>query len=231
MPPHLTRTFFCNSGAEAVENAIKIARFRTGRQNIIAFEARPRAGREGAQGSRAGDHGGCRGRGTEGGLCAVRARTCDLASLTGSSVRCVVGAGTLMLGPWLPAPLPPPAFLPLPTCSPELSPLLAVAPSPSLPVLSPHPSPPRPQGGFHGRTCAAMAVTSSKTIYRQFFGPLMPGAFIAPYPYCLHCPTQRERGYSGYPMRPDVAPFGAESDRVCCNAPLDVRPPGARALP
>jgi 4-aminobutyrate aminotransferase len=32
-----------------------------------------------------------------------------------------------------------------------------------------------------------MALTSSKTIYRQGFAPLMPGAFFAPYPYCLHC--------------------------------------------
>jgi 4-aminobutyrate aminotransferase len=43
------------------------------------------------------------------------------------------------------------------------------------------------QGGFHGRTIGAMALTSSKTVYRQGFSPLMPGAFIAPYPYCLHC--------------------------------------------
>jgi 4-aminobutyrate aminotransferase/(S)-3-amino-2-methylpropionate transaminase len=32
------RTFFLNSGAEAVENAIKIARYATGRTSIIAFE-------------------------------------------------------------------------------------------------------------------------------------------------------------------------------------------------
>ena len=32
------RTFFLNSGAEAVENAIKIARYATGRKSIIAFE-------------------------------------------------------------------------------------------------------------------------------------------------------------------------------------------------
>jgi hypothetical protein len=40
MPSHLTRFLFCNSGAEAVENAVKIARSYTGRQNIIAFEVR-----------------------------------------------------------------------------------------------------------------------------------------------------------------------------------------------
>ena len=32
------RTFFVNSGAEAVENAVKIARYATGRKSIIAFE-------------------------------------------------------------------------------------------------------------------------------------------------------------------------------------------------
>jgi 4-aminobutyrate aminotransferase/(S)-3-amino-2-methylpropionate transaminase len=32
------RTFFVNSGAEAVENAVKIARYVTGRKSIIAFE-------------------------------------------------------------------------------------------------------------------------------------------------------------------------------------------------
>lgn len=32
------RTFFVNSGAEAVENAVKIARYATGRKSIMAFE-------------------------------------------------------------------------------------------------------------------------------------------------------------------------------------------------
>ncbi len=32
-----TRTFLCNSGAEAVEAAMKLARYATGRQNLIAF--------------------------------------------------------------------------------------------------------------------------------------------------------------------------------------------------
>lgn len=30
------------------------------------------------------------------------------------------------------------------------------------------------QGGFHGRTFGAMALTTSKTVYRQGFAPLMP---------------------------------------------------------
>ncbi len=39
-PPSLTRFFFANSGSEAVDNAIKIARGHTKRQNIICFEVR-----------------------------------------------------------------------------------------------------------------------------------------------------------------------------------------------
>jgi LysW-gamma-L-lysine/LysW-L-ornithine aminotransferase len=37
LPENLTRVFFCNSGAEANEAAIKFARKATGRQNIVAF--------------------------------------------------------------------------------------------------------------------------------------------------------------------------------------------------
>ena len=38
MPKGLDKFFFANSGSEAVDNAVKIARAHTGRQNIIAFE-------------------------------------------------------------------------------------------------------------------------------------------------------------------------------------------------
>ncbi len=47
------------------------------------------------------------------------------------------------------------------------------------------------QNGFHGRTYGAMALTTSKTYYRANFGPLMPGVFVAPYPYCLHCKARQ----------------------------------------
>lgn len=43
------------------------------------------------------------------------------------------------------------------------------------------------QNSFHGRTFGSMAVTTSKTYYRQGFAPLMPQVITAPYPYCLHC--------------------------------------------
>jgi 4-aminobutyrate aminotransferase len=41
------------------------------------------------------------------------------------------------------------------------------------------------QGSFHGRTIGTMSLTTSKTIYRAGYQPLMPGVFIAPYPYAL----------------------------------------------
>ncbi|MCX7683206.1 MAG: aminotransferase class III-fold pyridoxal phosphate-dependent enzyme [Anaerolineae bacterium] len=39
------------------------------------------------------------------------------------------------------------------------------------------------QGSFHGRTALAMALTTSKTIYRAGYQPLPAGIFVAPYPY------------------------------------------------
>ena len=39
------------------------------------------------------------------------------------------------------------------------------------------------QGSFHGRTVGTMSMTTSKTIYRAGYQPLMPGVFVAPYPY------------------------------------------------
>ena len=39
------------------------------------------------------------------------------------------------------------------------------------------------QGSFHGRTNMAMALTTSKTIYRAGYQPLAAGVYVAPYPY------------------------------------------------
>jgi 4-aminobutyrate aminotransferase len=39
------------------------------------------------------------------------------------------------------------------------------------------------QGSFHGRTVGTMSLTTSKTVYRAGYQPLMPGVFVAPYPY------------------------------------------------
>jgi len=39
------------------------------------------------------------------------------------------------------------------------------------------------QGSFHGRTVGTMSLTTSKTVYRAGYQPLMPGVFVAPFPY------------------------------------------------
>ena len=43
------------------------------------------------------------------------------------------------------------------------------------------------QGSYHGRTFGTMAMTRSKTVYGQNYGPLMPGVFAVPFPYCKQC--------------------------------------------
>lgn len=39
------------------------------------------------------------------------------------------------------------------------------------------------QGSFHGRTVGTMSLTTSNTIYRVGYQPLMAGVFVAPFPY------------------------------------------------
>jgi 4-aminobutyrate aminotransferase len=41
-------------------------------------------------------------------------------------------------------------------------------------------------GSFHGRTHLTMAMTTSKTAYRAGHQPLVPGIFVAPFPYAYH---------------------------------------------
>jgi 4-aminobutyrate aminotransferase len=41
------------------------------------------------------------------------------------------------------------------------------------------------QGSFHGRTVGTMSLTTSKTVYRVNYQPLMPGVFVAPFPYAF----------------------------------------------
>ena len=49
------------------------------------------------------------------------------------------------------------------------------------------------QGGFHGRTNATMALTSSKASYRKGYGPLMAGVHIAPFPYAYRLQLTEEQ--------------------------------------
>jgi 4-aminobutyrate aminotransferase len=41
------------------------------------------------------------------------------------------------------------------------------------------------QGGFHGRTHAAMSLTTSKAVYRAGYQPLPAGVAVAPFPYAF----------------------------------------------
>ncbi len=49
------------------------------------------------------------------------------------------------------------------------------------------------QGSFHGRTNATMAMTTSKTIYKAGYQPLMAGVYVAPYPYALRYGWDEEK--------------------------------------
>ena len=41
-------------------------------------------------------------------------------------------------------------------------------------------------GSFHGRTHLTMAMTTSKTVYREGYAPLPSGVFVTPYPYSFY---------------------------------------------
>ena len=43
-------------------------------------------------------------------------------------------------------------------------------------------------GSFHGRTMGSLAMTSSRTVQRRGFAPLMAGVYHAPYADCYRCP-------------------------------------------
>ena len=48
-------------------------------------------------------------------------------------------------------------------------------------------------GSFHGRTHATMSLTTSKTIYRAGFAPLMAGVYVAPFPYAFNLNMTEEQ--------------------------------------
>jgi 4-aminobutyrate aminotransferase len=43
-------------------------------------------------------------------------------------------------------------------------------------------------GGFHGRSMGSLSLTASKITQRKGFGPLVPGAYHAPFADCYRCP-------------------------------------------
>lgn len=49
------------------------------------------------------------------------------------------------------------------------------------------------QGSFHGRTVGTMSLTTSKTIYRARYQPLMPGVYVAPFPYAYRYGWDEEK--------------------------------------
>ncbi|HYP59717.1 MAG TPA: aminotransferase class III-fold pyridoxal phosphate-dependent enzyme [Thermomicrobiales bacterium] len=57
------------------------------------------------------------------------------------------------------------------------------------------------RGAFHGRTHAAMSVTSSRSKVRGHYEPLLAGIYFAPYPYLFRSP------YKGNPEDADLAYF------------------------
>lgn len=50
------------------------------------------------------------------------------------------------------------------------------------------------KGGFHGRSLATLAMTSSKTAYGVGYGPLPSGIFHTDFPYCSHCSCKPASG-------------------------------------
>ncbi len=49
-------------------------------------------------------------------------------------------------------------------------------------------------GAFHGRTQGALALTASKSVQREGFGPLVPGVTHIPYANCYRCAYGKEPG-------------------------------------
>ncbi|KAI8334622.1 pyridoxal phosphate-dependent transferase, partial [Chlamydoabsidia padenii] len=50
-------------------------------------------------------------------------------------------------------------------------------------------------GGHHGRTIGALALTGSKTMFSAGFGPLMSGVYYVDYPYPFRCPAAAFEGH------------------------------------
>ncbi|HMO55825.1 MAG TPA: aminotransferase class III-fold pyridoxal phosphate-dependent enzyme [Roseiflexaceae bacterium] len=70
------------------------------------------------------------------------------------------------------------------------------------------------EGGFHGRTAGAMALTSSKGKYRAGHAPLPAGVYTAPYAHCYGCAVAAAAG------RDTSAISRAAPLAECCGEPL-----------
>lgn len=55
-------------------------------------------------------------------------------------------------------------------------------------------------GSFHGRTVAAMSLSTSKSIYSKTMHT-MHGTIVAPFPACLHCPVCAPRAWEQAPTQ------------------------------
>jgi len=51
-------------------------------------------------------------------------------------------------------------------------------------------------GSFHGRTVGTMSLTTSKTIYRAGYGPLMPGVAVSSFPYLYRAHKRYGKNYT-----------------------------------
>ncbi|MCS7060916.1 MAG: aminotransferase class III-fold pyridoxal phosphate-dependent enzyme [Anaerolineae bacterium] len=74
------------------------------------------------------------------------------------------------------------------------------------------------EGSFHGRTHLAMAMTTSKNTYRFRYQPLPAGVFVAPYPYCYHCPIARR---AMTPAERARLSAGQPDGEGCCGYAID----------
>lgn len=72
-------------------------------------------------------------------------------------------------------------------------------------------------GSFHGRTHMAMAMTTSKTIYRKSYPNLPSGVFIAPYPYAF-ATGRTEEEETDYALRSLETVLETQTDPGDCAA-------------
>jgi hypothetical protein len=234
MPPHLQQFFFCNSGSEAVDNAVKVARAATGRTNIISFDGGFHGRTIGAMSLttsktiyRWGPGGAGLGAGFAGGSGRQPGDRRWAGWGAASPAAGLMGAGAV-------EPAAQEGIRALGSCR---GPLPAGVPAGCLQGTSGggglHRCSPGSPRRCHRQPGAAQAIGLGATRppaptpphpthpRRQGFQPLMPGTFTAPYPYCLHCKVQQQGGYEGYPLPPDCPPFSHPSARSCCMAPAE----------